>query len=408
MSGHIRNKGKRQDGSTKWEARWRNPLNPAERRERIFRTRQEADRWLLELDSAAHTGTLVDPFRAQTPVQQIADEWQNTWLDLEPKTKAGYDNILRKHVLPSLGSQPIQSVTPDVIQAWVTRLSDGPPRRNPTTVRNVYAVLRGLLRFAQERRYIASNPTSAVRLPKRRRGAATDKPARLYLTPAEVNQLAKQLPAPYDTAIYVAAYCGLRAGELWALRREDIDAIRGTISVHRAFKEVYASNPQLATGLIEGAPKSRASNRTVSVPAPILSILRAYLSQPLPGGDEPESLVFTQNGEPVRHGQFYKRIFRPAVWRAWPAPNKLRKLRFHDLRHTCASLSLAISPNLHVVKERLGHESITTTIDTYGHLIPSADAALMEGLGQMFLEAEQPPASNVRPLHPPSGEADPS
>ena len=263
MSGHIRNKGKRQDGSTKWEARWRNPLNPAERREKMFRAKERAARWLSDLDTQTYQGTLIEPSRAVTPLSDIAAEWADTWLDLEPKTIAGYDHILRKHVLPRFGNQPIHSIRPDLIQAWVGELSQGPPRRNPTTVRNIYAVLRGLMKFAVERRYIATNPCEAVRLPKRRNRQAK---RHLYLTPQEVNELSANLPAPYDTAVYVAAYCGLRAGELWALRREDIDLLNGTISVSRALKEVYSSNPDLATGLIVGAPKSRASNRVVSIP----------------------------------------------------------------------------------------------------------------------------------------------
>jgi len=100
-------------------------------------------------------------------------------------------------------------------------------------------------------------------------------------------------------------------------------------------------------------------------------------------------------GYPVRHGQFSKRVFRPAVKATLPQladyANR-RGLRWHDLRHTCASLSLAVSPNLHVVKERLGHKDIRMTINTYGHLVPSVDRALADGLGAMF------EADNVVPL----------
>ena len=87
----------------------------------------------------------------------------------------------------------------------------------------------------------------------------------------------------------------------------------------------------------------------------------------------------------MRHGLFYRRVFRPAVERA--LTESKRALRFHDLRHTCASLSLAVSPNLHAVKERLGHEDIRTTINTYGHLVLSVDAALVDGLNEVFESA---------------------
>ena len=84
--------------------------------------------------------------------------------------------------------------------------------------------------------------------------------------------------------------------------------------------------------------------------------------------------------------------FQAAVKRA-----AVQTITPHDLRHTCASLTLAITPNLHIVKERLGHESITTTIDIYGHLLPSVDAALMDGLGALFESAVKPP-DNVRAI----------
>jgi integrase len=96
----------------------------------------------------------------------------------------------------------------------------------------------------------------------------------------------------------------------------------------------------------------------------------------------------------VRHGLFYRRVFRPTVAAVLPADKQT--LRWHDLRHTCASLSLAVAPNLHLVKERLGHEDIRTTVSTYGHMVPSVDAALADGLGALFdSAASAAPASNV-------------
>lgn len=96
-------------------------------------------------------------------------------------------------------------------------------------------------------------------------------------------------------------------------------------------------------------------------------------------GSDPEAPLFTTTrGNLVRHGPFYKRVFRPAPVKA--LPDRLHALRWHDLRPTCASLSLAVEPSLHIVKERLGHTDIRTTINIYGHLLPEADAALADGL----------------------------
>jgi integrase len=110
---------------------------------------------------------------------------------------------------------------------------------------------------------------------------------------------------------------------------------------------------------------------------------------------DPDRLLFvTARGYPIRHNQFYKRIFAPVVASALPA--RLAGFRWHDLRHTCAALSLAEGGSLHHVKERLGHENIATTVDLYGKRVPSVDAALADAVGASIFE---PGADNVVPLH---------
>ena len=394
MPGYVRDgtkrKGKRLDGTTKWEAVWRNPLNQVERRSRTFRRKDIAQRWLTDMDSSAYSGSYVDPRRTDRPLSQVASEWQESWLNLEPKTKAGYEHILRKHVLPTFGLYRVGSLNAEAIQKWVNGFAS---THAPKTVNNVYGVLRGLLRFAVERRNIGSNPCEAVRLPKQ-----TSPREKLFLAPAEVRQLAEAMPAHYRIPVYVAAYVGLRAGELWALRRRDVDLIHGVIRVERALKEINTSAAGIESGMVFGAPKSQASKRQVSMPAPIRALLIEYLAQPLPGGSGADDLIFTTpSGRPVRHNMFYKRVFRPRVIGLWPEGHRLHALRWHDLRHTCAALSLSVAPNLVMVKERLGHESIRTTVDIYGGLLPSVDAALSDGLAQLFNGASTPP-DNVTPL----------
>ncbi len=161
-------------------------------------------------------------------------------------------------------------------------------------------------------------------------------------------------------------------------------------------------------GLVFGPPKSAASKRTFAMPEPIRVLLEEHLStaaskasagRPGPG---PDALVFpAPHGGPVRHNLFYKRVFRLTIigdpenpdpeQRREPAlPASLRGLTFHELRHTAASLSLSVSPDLNIVKQRLGHEDIRTTANIYGHLVPAADGALAARLAEMFYAAEEP------------------
>jgi hypothetical protein len=175
--------------------------------------------------------------------------------------------------------------------------------------------------------------------------------------------------------------------------------------------------------LLVGPTKTHAS-RSMKLPAFLRAMLAEHLSEPSPASpngvavirdtdDGPElawstdpfdadALVFTTaTGYAVRHNLWYKRTFKPTlVGRparpASPAalPARLHGLRWHDLRHTCASLSLATTGSLHVVKERLGHDDIRTTINIYGNLTESVDAALADALDALHTESD----TNVTPL----------
>jgi integrase len=231
-----------------------------------------------------------------------------------------------------------------------------------------------VLRVAVERRYIAVNPCEAVKLPKK---GSRPRARMLFLAPPQVQTLADAMPEPYRLPVYVAAYCGLRAGELWALRRRDADLLHGVLHVERALKEINSSAESMAgdKGLIFGPTKTHAV-RKLKLPAFLLPMIEAHLAR-APG--KPDALLFpSPAGKPVRHNLFYKRVFKPAVRTSLPAA--LHRLRWHDLRHTRAPLSLAVAPNLHVVKERLDHDDIRTTVNIYGHLLPSVDDALAAGL----------------------------
>ena len=378
------------------------------------------------MSHGAKSGAYIHPRRAERLLSEVADAWRDTWTDLEPKTRAGYDHILRKHLVglgdPAVGIAPgrfararVGAVSTEAVQRYVNELAE---THAPNTVRRIFSVLRSVLRVAVERRYIAANPCDAVKLPRKHGGRNGARPKRmLFLNPPEVRALAAAMPRPSDRlAVYVAAYCGLRAGELWALRRSDVDLLHGTLSVERALKEINTSADQ-DKGLLLGPTKTHA-NRAMRLPAFLKNMLEQHLADPSPRGPggvvvirdtdkgpafvtstdpfDADALVFTTpTGCAVRHNLFYKRTFKAAAPAALPAAK--RALRWHDLRHTCASLSLASTGSLHVVKERLGHDDIRTTINIYGHLTESVDAALADALDTLHSESAP---DNVMPLRP--------
>ena len=189
-----------------------------------------------------------------------------------------------------------------------------------------------------------------------------------FLEPANVEELANAFADHYRPLILTAAYVGLRWGELAGLGVEHVDPLRRQIRIERQLVEVSGA-PTF------GPPKTKAGRRTVSVPASLAQLLGEHMSS------EPvrtSGLVFpTPSSTPMRRGNFntlWRRLLdgtdrRPGVFRG----TELEGLVFHELRHTAAALAIAQGAHPLAIKERLGHSSITVTMDTYGGLFPRID-----------------------------------
>ncbi len=204
----------------------------------------------------------------------------------------------------------------------------------------------------------------------------------VFLTAEQVDQLDRVLGDQAGTLVVFAAYTGLRAGEVAALRIGRVDLLRGTVEVAESYAEVHGA-------LVLGATKTY-ERRTVRMPRFLCDRLGEHLARA--GRTQPGDLVFTDSaGGPLRHSNFYRRTFKPAV----VAAGLPERLRFHDLRHTCAALLIAQGAHPKAMMERFGHSSITVTLDRYGHLFPSLDETLVDGLERTYREAI---SNNSRPV----------
>ncbi|MGH2756238.1 MAG: tyrosine-type recombinase/integrase [Actinomycetota bacterium] len=354
---------RRKTGS--YEARYRDLSGRS--RSKSFRTKSEASAFLAQVETAQHAGTWVDPQHGRIRFSVWAEQETGSWSDLRPATRARADSLIRIHVMPEFRDRPIGSITNLHVQSWVTRLSEA--GLSASTVQGCYRLLSRILASAVSARLIAASPCHDVRLPR------LESKEMLFLTAEELHRLA-QTAERFTTLIYSAGYLGLRWGELAGLRRGRVDLLRGNIEVVETLNDVGGH-------LHFGPPKTKASRRRVSVPEFLVSMLSEHLLS-RPGG--PEELVFVgRDGAPLRRTAFRSRHWKPAVQRA----GLPESLRFHDLRHTCASLLIAQGAHPKEIQARLGHSSITTTLDRYGHLFPSLDDRLRDGLDATFRAAAE-------------------
>ncbi|MBW3601647.1 MAG: site-specific integrase, partial [Actinobacteria bacterium] len=359
----------------RWRARYRGP--DGRERSQSFDRKLDAERWLAIATADVVRGQWVDPALGRMSFASWARRWEAGLVGLRPSTRALNVRVLHGHLLPRFGSTPLGRITHADVSAMVADdLAEG--LSASATRRHVF-VLRQVLEAAKTDGRLARNVARDVKLPAER-----SRPMRT-LMPGQVAQLADTVrPVHYRPLILTAAYVGLRFGELVGLRVGKVDVLRRTVLVDTQLVEVDGA-------LSWGPPKSSAGTRTVTMPATVAELLGAHM------GTDPvreSGLVFpTVTGRPLRRTHWAK-TWRRAVGECFDGTD-LASLTFHELRHTAASLAIAVGAHPAVIRDRLGHSSITTTIDTYGHLFPSLDEALAEGLDGLLRESL---AATVRPV----------
>ena len=184
----------------------------------------------------------------------------------------------------------------------------------------------------------------------------------------EIADLASAMDTPYEAMVLLGAYGGLRFGEVAALRTNHIDFLRRTVEIAATLNEVQGR-------IVIGPPKTLRSRGQVALPEFVCGELAAHISlSSIPMG----GLLFTApEGGPLRRHNWRRRAWKPAVARSIGEP-----CTFHDLRHSSAALLIKSGQHAKVIQERLGHASIKTTLDVYGHLFPGMDEAAAEALNE--------------------------
>jgi integrase len=198
-----------------------------------------------------------------------------------------------------------------------------------------------------------------------------------FLDPTQVATLLAALRGhPLEALVTVAVYTGLRQGELLGLRWADVDLAAGTLQVRRALQRVDGQWQFVDT-------KTGRSRRTVDLPALVVAALQAHRARQAAQAFQPrDGLVFSsRTGRPLS-GTSVTHQFQALL-----AAAGLARLRFHDLRHTHAALLIHLGVQPRLIMERLGHASIVTTMNVYGHIMPAAGREAARALDQMFEQA---------------------
>lgn len=353
---------KRPDG--RWRARYRDEAGREHARH--FSRKVDGQRWLDEVTASVVTGQYASPRAGRITLRAFYETWaaRQVWAT---GTRRAMDLAVLSAPFADL---PLGKLKRSHVEAYVKAMETKPLA--PGTVHTRTNNLSAVLRAAVADKVIGANPAEGVRLPRRRKAAA----AMAIPSLAEVGKLLGTDLAPF---IAVCAFAGLRLGEAAALKVDDIDFLRRTITVQRQVQRAGG-------GKVVISPPKYGSERTVFIPAGLTEILAAHIAAT--GAVE---WLFTGEGDQPPHQNTVGYRWREAQKAAGVSGWKL-----HDLRHFFASGLIAAGCDVVTVQRALGHATATTTLNTYSHLWPTAEDRTRSAAEGMLAEALAIPADSVR------------
>jgi integrase len=338
-------------------------LPDGKRRRKYHKTQKVVKDWLLDQRRLVQDGTSMGSGR-MTVAEYIDHYMQDVAAHtLRPKTIEGYNDLIRLHIKPAIGSVKLSALTPSHVQKFYSdQLNLGLSRR---TVQFMHAVLHKSLDQAVRWGMLPRNVCDLVKAPQPERRAMnvwTAEQVKIFLDYVHFHRW---------YPIYVLAVtCGFRIGEVLGIHYEDIDLANSSINVR------HATQTLIGQGIVITTPKTERSRRLVTVPASAMQILKDYLDY----SKVSQGLIFTtRSGKPVSSRNIVHH-FKASLREAG-----LPEIRFHDLRHTSATLLLSAGVHPKIVQERLGHSQISLTLDTYSHVMPSMQVEAAQKMDDLLV-----------------------
>lgn len=329
---------------------------------------KEVQEKMEKAKSDRQKGILTEPSSKET-VGQFLERWlqDSAKMSVRPLTFESYDRVVRRHIIPDLGNTQLKKLTPAQVQGlYAKKLEAG---LSPRSVEYIHSILHRALKQAVKWGLVSRNVCEAVDRPKVTRLEMK------VLNADQVRALLKTVEGDRLEALYVLAVStGMRVSELAGLCWDAVDLEERKLKVIRQLQWINGE------GFVFGEPKTKKGKRTIPLTDAAVRSLKAHRKRQneerLALGEawqDKHGLVFTSPiGQPLTRyairSQFNNRLKKAG----------LPKIRFHNLRHTCATLMLQAGVNVKVVSEILGHSTVTLTLDTYSHVLPlmQEDAAV--------------------------------
>jgi integrase len=311
------------------------------------RSKRTAEKKLVDLMGEVNAGTYREI--QKITFAKFADLWLNSYAKTrtKPSTLESYQLIVNKHLKPAFGGYLLTDITTVMLQRYVANRLD---KVKPKTVINELIPIKKMLKHAVIWGYLKISPAEYVERPR------VEKEEMKILTPKEVGLFLQHVKPRHKTFFLAAVLTGMRRGELLGLKWGDINWHDSQIHVKRSLWK-----GQFVT------PKSIRSKRKIDMsPHLAMELKKHKLASP---ANELDLVFCNSKGKPMEPDSLIKRHFTPALRRA-----KVKKVRFHDLRHTNTALRIEENQNIKYIQNQLGHASIQTTLDRYGHLIKNVNA----------------------------------
>jgi integrase len=352
---------RRIDGG-RWQARYNDPLTGKRvTAPSTFATKGDAGRWLARVQSGFVDVQAVAVQREGERFESYAARWIEH-RSLRPRTQELYEGQLRRHVLPTLGDARVARLEPRHIREWHADLSAS--GLSPVTVAKVYRLLRSILSTAVDDKLLVTNPCQI------RGGGVERSKERPIPTLTEYQAIYDELPDHLSAVAALAAFAGLRKGEILGLQRRHVDLELATVRVEHALQEVTGKGPVLVD------PKTAGSRRTVALPGYLVEVLAEHLDRYVDSAAD--SLLFTNsNGDPVRRS-----VWHPA-WDEARRAAGLDDLRLHDLRHLAGTLTAQAGATLKETMAWLGHSSVAAAL-RYQHVAANRNAEIAERMDSII------------------------